>query len=229
MTKKNKKRLIVVLVITVAISIGIYLLRGFFAFIFFFISMDNSSKDELIENYQMNKTSIFSLSEYFEKIVPEEYKVYIEFTDKKHIDLWVYEKADSVYSQWTCLFQQWDIDPFDYEMKPLTKYDSSKYAPKTKDLSLIKNKLNWTDSIFIKIKENLDKANCISIENGNPTEVGFARSGMGKYFYYLFSDSIPNSEIKKWNDSCMYIYYDPQIVLGYGGGAIGSQCFPDPD
>ena len=229
MKKKNKKRLIVGLIITIISLIGIYLLRGVFAFIFFFMTMDSSSKDKLIENYQLNKASIFGLKESYEKIVPKGYKIYIEFKNKNHIDLWVYEKTDSVDKKLTSLFQQWDINPFDYEMKPMTKYDSSKYAPKTKDLELVKKILNWTDSTFIEIKNLLDNANCISIENGDPAEIGFARSGMGKYFYYLFNDSIPDNEIDKWNDSCSYIYYEPKMVLGYGGGAIGSQCFPDPD
>lgn len=211
------------------LSILIYLFRWVFAFLLFFFSMDSSSKKELVENYQINKIAIVDLKENYDKIVPKGFKVYIEFNNKNRIDLWVYEKTDSLDKKLSCLFQQWDINPYDYDMKPLTKYDSSEYAPKTKDLDIVKSKLQWTNKTFMEIKNYLDKANCISIGNGNPAEIGFARSGMGKYFYYLFNDSIPENEIDKWNDSCSYIYYEPKMVLGYSGGAIGAQCFPDPD
>nr|WP_320119517.1 hypothetical protein [uncultured Marinifilum sp.] len=229
MKKKTKKRLIIGLIIAVGSSILIYLLRGVFAFIFFFMSMDSSSKDDLVENYELKKTAIHELKTSFDSIVPDGFKIYIEFKDKKNIDLWVYEKSDSIDKKMICLFQQWDINPYDYVMEPMTKYDSSEYAPKTKDLGLVKEKLNWTENTFIEIKKILDNANCISIENGEPAEIGFARSGMGKYFYYIFQDPIPGNEIENWNDSCSYIYYDSKMVLGYAGGAIGAQCFPDPD
>ena len=214
MKKKTKKRLIIGLIIAVGSSILIYLLRGVFAFIFFFMSMDSS---------------IHELKTSFDSIVPDGFKIYIEFKDQNNIDLQVYEKTDSIDKKMICLFQQWDINPYDYAMEPITKYDSSEYAPKTKDLDLVKGKLNWTENTFIEIKKILDNANCISIENGEPAEIGFARSGMGKYFYHVFQDPIPEKEIENWNDSCSYIYYDSKMVLGYAGGAIGAQCFPDPD
>lgn len=229
MNKKTLKCLIIGLIIVVGLSVLIYLLRGVFAFIFFFISMDSSSKNELIENYELNKTVIHELKTTYDNIVPEGFRIYIEFNNKNSIDLWVYEKADSEDKNMICLFQQWDINPYDYVMEPMTKYDSSEYAPKTKDLDLVKRKLNWTEGRFVEIKEILDNANCISIKNGEPSEIGFARSGMGKYFYHIFHDPIPEKEIENWNDSCSYIYYEPKLVLGYAGGAIGAQCFPDSD
>jgi len=225
----NEKRLIIGSIIIIILSIVIYLFRRAFAFIFFFMLMNSSSKDELVENYHLNKTAIIDLKKTYNKIVPEGFKIYIEFKNKNHIDLWVYEKIDSIDKKFICLFQQWDINPYDYKMEPPTKYSSLEYAPKTKNLDFVKTKLQWTDSTFIEIKKYLDKANCISIKNGNPTEIGFARSGMGKYLYYLFNNPISEKEIKKWNDNCSYIYYEPKIVLGYAGGAAGSQCFPDPD
>jgi len=169
-----------------------------------------------------------ALKEYFNQIVPTGFNVYIEFKDEDHIDLWVYEQEDSK-NKVNCLFQQWDINPFDYVMEKSTARDSSKYAPKTKDLEIVKKKLNWTEDTFIEIRNMLDMANCISINNRKPVEIGFARSGMGKYHYNLFDNPIPHEDIKIWNDSCSYIYFKPQVVLRYGGGAFGGQCFPDPD
>jgi len=229
MKKKTKKRLIIGLIIALGLSILIYLFSGVFAFILFFMSMDSSSKDDLVENYELNKTAIHKLKTTYDNIVPDGFEIYIEFKGQNSIDMWVYEKTDSIDKKMTCLFQQWDINPYDYVMEPMTKYDSSEYAPETNDLDLVKKKLNWNENTFVEIKKILDNANCISIINGEPSDIGFARSGMGKYFYHIFHDPIPETEIKNWNDSCSYIYYEPKMVLGYAGGAIGAQCFPDPD
>ena len=54
-----------------------------------------------------------------------------------------------------------------------------------------------------------------------------ARSGMGKYSLKLFDIDLTNDQIKQYNDGCTYIFYKKNIVLEYGGGAVGSQCFPD--
>ena len=229
MEKKTKKRLIIGLIIALGLSILIYLFSGVFAFVLFFLSMDSSSKDDLVENYELNKTVIHKLKTTYDNIVPDGFEIYIEFKGQNSIDLWVYEKTDSLDKKMTCLFQQWDINPYDYVMEPMTKYDSSEYAPETNDLDLVKKKLNWTENTFVEIKKILDNANCISIINGEPSDIGFARSGMGKSFYHIFHDPIPETEIENWNDSCSFIYYEPKMVLGYAGGAIGAQCFPDPD
>ena len=73
----------------------------------------------------------------------------------------------------------------------------------------------------------LDKANCISVYNKDAIEIGYARSGMGKYSYLIFDKSLTEEEKDKYNNGCEYIFYKDNIVLEYGGGAIGSQCFPD--
>lgn len=228
MKKKNKQLLINGLIITPFGVLVIYFLKELFPLILLFTSMSSSSKDELIENYQQRETSIISLKQQFEKSIPTSFEVYIEFNDINEIDFWVYETNSSTDSM-TYLFQQWNINPFDYVLETPTSYDSSIYAPKTKDLELVKSKLNWTNNTFIEIRNMLDKANCVSVKSGDPTTIGFARSGMGKYFYHLFDEPIPEDEINEWNDGCSYIYFNPKVVLGYGGGAIGGQCFPDPD
>jgi len=61
------------------------------------------------------------LKEYLNKIVPNGFKIYIEFKDNNHIDLWVYEKSDSLNKKLICLYQQWNINPYNYEIKPSTK------------------------------------------------------------------------------------------------------------
>lgn len=88
-------------------------------------------------------------------------------------------------------------------------------------------KLGWTKETLNTLKEKLDKANCISVESGEPCKIGFQRSGMGKYFYNLFDKPIADSLKNNYNDSCTYILYNDKVVLEYGGGAIGPQCFPN--
>lgn len=52
---------------------------------------------------------------------------------------------------------------------------------------------------------------------------------MGKYSYLIFDRPLSEAEKKDYDDKCEYIFYKENIVLEYGGGAIGTQCFPDPD
>jgi len=96
-------------------------------------------------------------------------------------------------------------------------------------LEFVRQKLKWDDNTFIKIKKLLDNANCISISSGEPASIGFAKIGMGKYGYVLFENSIPDSLKTQYNDSCYYILYNDKVVLSYGGGVIGPQCFPAKD
>jgi len=97
----------------------------------------------------------------------------------------------------------------------------------SKKLSEMIKPLGWTNETLQTVKKLLANAHCISIENGEMTTIGFARSGMGKYFFILFDNNLTDNQIKEYNDGCTYIFYKKNIVLEYGGGAIGSQCFPD--
>ena len=213
----------------ITISIGFLLYFGYW-FVIFTSSglLSTSSKQELIENYKINEKEILELKSFFNSIVPKGYSVYIEFSNSKKIDLWVYEtnKKNTAGGN-VALFQQWNINPYYYKEEAPTAFDSIEYAPKTKSLELVKQTLKWSDNTFKKIKEMLDNAKCISVSSGEPSEIGFARSGMGKYSYVIFDISIPESLKATYNDSCIYILYNNNVALEYGGGAVGSQCFPD--
>jgi len=87
--------------------------------------------------------------------------------------------------------------------------------------------LNWDYNTLKKIEKLLTDANCISIKNGSITEIGFAISGLGKYSYLIFDKNLTGTQINEYNDGCSTIFYEKNIVLQYGGGAIGPQCFPD--
>lgn len=175
-------------------------------------SMPRSSKKELISNIDSNFDKINLLKSSYLKLVPKDYIVSIEFnpadkiaSTKESIDLGLLHK----YNKQTDYKKEWNLE---YNSKVLAEMITA---------------LGWTNETLITIKKLLAVANCVSIENGDITTIGFARSGMGKYFFKLFDNDLNSDKIKQYNDGCTYIYYKKNIVLEYGGGAVGSQCFPD--
>lgn len=183
--------------------------KEFFLIMF---SMPRSSKEELISNIDSNFDKISLLKNSYLKSVPKDYKVSIEFNPankiamtKESIDLGIEHK----YNKQTDYKKEWNLE-----------YNSKVLAQMIKPLG-------WTNETLTTIKKLLAEANCVSIENGDITTIGFARSGMGKYFFKLFDSDLNSEQIKQYNDGCTYIYYKKNIVLEYGGGAVGSQCFPD--
>ena len=183
--------------------------KEFFLIMF---SMPRSSKKELISNIDSNFEKINLLKTSYLKLVPKDYIVSIEFnpadkiaSTKESIDLGIEHK----YNNQTDYKKKWNLE-----------YSSKVLAEMIKPLG-------WTNETLTTIKKLLAEANCVSIENGNITTIGFARSGMGKYFFKLFDSDLNSEQIKKYNDGCTYIFYKKNIVLEYGGGAVGSQCFPD--
>ena len=179
-----------------------------------FSSMPQSSKKELIQNIDTNYSQVAALKDYFKKIVPSDYAIYIEFQppnkilkQDESIDLWVFKKNNS--DQYDVIFQEWNV-----ELK------SAKLDSLLRLTPLTRHNLQ-------ELKAYLDKANCISISNRDVCEIGYARSGMGKYSYLIFDKPLNDEEKKQYNNGCSYIFYKDNIVLEYGGGAVGSQCFPD--
>ncbi|MBC6367319.1 hypothetical protein DDT91_11015 [Algoriphagus sp. AK58] len=183
-------------------------------FLLFMFSMPRSSKKELVDNYENKSKEITILKNEYSKLVPDSLIVSIEFNPEnkivnttESIDLKIYRKNPNGRS--TVIAQEWNLDR-----------ESEKLAEMLLTIGWNKNSLN-------KIKELLDSANCVSIENGRTVTIGFARSGMGKYFYKVFDKNLTDNEIEEYNDGCTYIYHKDNIVLEYGGGAVGPQCFPD--
>ncbi len=180
----------------------------------YLLSMPSSSKKELIRNFKKNKDKIFVLKKEYSKLVPDSYNVYIEFNPKnilidtnESVDIRIFNSTDE---DSDVIVQEWNLE-----------YNSE-------NLNNILKILNWDYDTLASIKGFLESANCISIENGKRiTNVGFARSGMGKYSYDIFEKKLDENIKTQYNDGCNYIYYKDHIVLEYGGGAIGSQCFPD--
>ena len=178
------------------------------------LSMNKSSKFELINNLKTYEKNIKTLIREYSEIVPDSLVVYIEFNPKdilftmeKSIDLRIYSKQRNKNGGTEQIFRKSNMP-----------YDSDILMNKIKFLG-------WNLSTLMEIKNLLDKANCISIENGEISTVGFARSGMGKYSYKFFKNELTKKEQSKFNDGCLYIYYERNIVLEFGGGAVGQQCF----
>ncbi len=202
------KKIIITILIIAGIGIAIYI--GWMILIwsaFGFFDRDYSVT-ELKENYNSRRNEIFELKEYYNSIVPNNRFVEIEFEDKNTLRRFGISITDSITGRpKKSIYLDWDV-----------KIDSEKAD------SLFKT-LNWTESTILEIKNKLEDANCIQIESGEPTKIGFQRSGMGMYSFNVFKQPMPDSLINLYNDSCTYIFFDRKLVLEYAGGAIGPQCF----
>lgn len=107
-------------------------------------------------------------------------------------------------------------------------YDSNwELKLKSAKAATLLQKLGLTKETLQTLKDKLDDANCISIESGDPVTIGYQRSGMGKYFYKVFSELLSDSMQKEFNDGCIFIYYKENIVLRIWGRGLGPQCFED--
>ncbi|MDU1905829.1 MAG: hypothetical protein E6772_13715 [Dysgonomonas sp.] len=178
------------------------------------LSMPMSSKKELIENYESKQKEIAELKNTFENMVPKGYVVFVELKNSDRIpgmvqaiDFQVYKKNAA--GELDFIDGDWDLDYGDNELDRL--------------LTII----NWDRMTLLGLKNILQTANCISIQNGEHTEIGFARSGLGKYFYILFPKKLNKDQIEIYNDGCEYLYYKNNVVLKYVGGMAGPQCFTD--
>ena len=161
------------------------------------------SVTELKEEYFSKEKEIQDVINYYDFIKPKDYTVDIEFTDEKLLSrLTIYKKDSS-----KVVYQKWDVPIGEMQSQELTTY------------------LEWSGNEVKTLKEKLDKANCISVEDGEPIKIGFKRSGMGMFSFVIFRNK--GTDIQNFNNGCDYIMVNRNIALQYGGGAIGTQCFPN--
>lgn len=193
-------------------------------YLLFMISMPESSKKELIENYENHKTEILKLKEEYSRLVPRKYVIDIEFEPAS--------KILTIPEQLTIKIYKVKDDTVKVENNVVQRNDNLEVVsqnwnlkPNSKELVEIITSIGWSKQTLANIKSLLDSANCISIENGEITTIGFARSGMGKYSYKIFDEQLTESQKQEYNNGCEFIFYKDNIVLEYGGGAIGPQCF----
>lgn len=187
-------------------------IKEFADFIFYMESLPMSSKKELIENIKTNYSSIDQLQTFYTKLIPKEYSVHIEFAPpEKILNIGENINISASKKKGGHIFQEWHVELS---------------SPKVDSLLKI---IKLTRKDLTQLQDHLRKAHCISVSNGNPFGIGFARSGMGMYSFLVFDHKLSPKEIEMHNNGCEYIFYKENIVLQYGGGAIGPQCFPDKD
>lgn len=220
----NKKKIVKTILIVIVSSIVI-----FFAYTGIRLYSEGyfktSSKEELVRNYQSKEKQILRLKQYFNSIVPKNFNVFVEFESDNNITMRVSEKSKYQKNP-TLWFEQYNFDPYKFRV-PKSSLGSKVYTPKLDSLTSIERKLNWAENTFRQIKTLLDSAKCISIENGDPSEIGFARMGEGEYMYLLFDEPISDSLKKNYNNGCNYSYFNNKLILEWAPGVIGQQCFPD--
>lgn len=178
-------------------------------------SMPMSSRKEAIENYENRMQDIIYLKNEFVKAVPKGYIVSLSIELDNDplrsiigIDLMISKKGRD--GKLELIDGEFDI-----------QYGSER-------LDQLLRILKWDAMVFSNFRNMMQMANCCSIENGNPVEIGFTRSGLGKYSYLIFpTDMLTVPQIKLYNDGCLYKYYKKNIVLKYEGGMAGPQCFTD--
>lgn len=170
-------------------------------FLLFMLSLPTSSKQELINNYENRKTEIAQLKSSFQKYVPADRYVRIEFeaessilTIPEHVNISVYKKNNKS-----------DVGRSDVFMRSdglVEILSGTNLVPESEELKKIIASLGWTTQMLAEIKSLLDKANCISIENMEHINIGFARSGMGLYSYLLFQNALNSNLKNRYNDGC---------------------------
>lgn len=190
----------------VLFSIFILMIGGFLLFLHIvfdgIFTGPSYGKNDLIDNYEKRTDEILDAISYFKSILPNGSDVTIEFTNNNELNIF-HVRVDSIHqSNWNLKINS-------------TKVDS------------LLTELNWSTKELKKLKEKLDKANCISIGGKEPIEIGWQRSGMGIFSYLIFDQNLSKEKIEDYNDGCTNIFYKNNIVLQYGGGAFGMQCFPE--
>lgn len=184
-----------------------------------------NSIEGMKDNIDEKSSEIIDLKNYFDKIVPENYIVRIQYNSSDNVDLFVYETVrDSTERE--NLFGQWDVSTDNYKETPQTDYEKE-YGGKTKSLEVVKSKLNWTRDIFSKLYDKIDKANCIGICNRKPLEIEYGFSGMALLSFLVFDKNLTVEQQEEYSDDCMSMFYKENIVLNYGSGATGSLCTPE--
>jgi hypothetical protein len=158
------------------------------------------SVTELKENFKNRKTEIYDVKNYVNKITSSDKLVHIEFNNNNTLGIFHVKVNGNFESNWDVKINSGEADT-------------------------LLQKLGWTTETLKILKEKLDKANCIGVTSGDPCNISFQRSGMGMYSFNIFDKPIPDSLKSSYNDSCTYIMVNDKLVLEYGGGAIGSQCF----
>ncbi len=112
--------------------------------------------------------------------------------------------------------------------------DSSRLRIEFKDGALKTDTKLLTDIQLKELENRLEKVGCIGIyinntDNSGYAELSFRRIGMGLYTFGLYDHSLSKGRQDSINNGGMdnFIVFNDSTVFIYGGGAFGSQSFPN--
>jgi hypothetical protein len=197
----------------ILIAFGIYIVFNIVKVVFIFCAFGLFDKDyspnELKACFQKKETEIYELKHYFNKIVPKNRFVEIEFSNDHKLARLGIRVLDSIGNISEPMFLDWNLPTGTAKMDSLLR------------------PMGWSRETLAELKEKLDKADCIEIESGEPAKIGFKRSGMGMYLFNVYDNPISDSLKSYYDNSCSHIYASPKLVLEYMGGAVGPQCFAE--
>ncbi len=201
---KIKEMKILIRVLLIVLGIGVVgFVVYFLSILHVFGAFDKYyNENELISHFNEKQDEFNDLISFFESVVPEDKEIEIEFEDKNTLSRFGVISIDTALKSRTPLYLEWDLN-------------IDKDIPNS-----IITAIKWNRQTFETLKSKLDKAGCIQIESGNPVKIGFQRSGMGMYSYYLFrSDSLDSNlnEQKKRND---LNFFSDTTAWEYDGGAM---------
>ncbi|WBO85152.1 hypothetical protein [Hymenobacter yonginensis] len=162
------------------------------------------TRQELVSGYAEHRKAIQTVIRYYSAMIPAGKQVEVEF-EGTAIDRIILREGP--------------------ERNPTYTYAWASSSKPQLD-SLVAS-LGWSEATIQQLQEKLGAADCISIQNGEPAVLGFKRSGMGMYSFNVFSRPIADSLREQYARGCTHIIQSDELVLEYGGGAIGPQCFPD--
>ncbi|RZJ72967.1 hypothetical protein [Flavobacterium sp.] len=196
------------ILISLLIIAGIFLVFVGIWFVFFLSAFGAFDKDysvsDLKEEFTDHKTEIHEVISYYDQIVPKDKTVEIEFDGNRVNRFGIYSQ-NATRTQVKTEFLDWNLELEGEKLQNEIKF------------------LGWNTETLLTLRDKLDAADCIGIENGEPTKILFQRSGMGMYSFNIFKHPIQDK--KNYDDGCQYILVNKNLALEYGGGAIGSQCF----
>ena len=158
----------------------------------------------MVEHYEKNKSGLQNLIDYTNQSLDKRAQMQLEFEHGKISIFHVMGNNDSIWSR------NWDV------------HSENRTDSLMQVVGLNQKELD-------NIRGELNKMGCISIDINNRhsdyVDIGFRRVDLGLYSYRIYNRSLNAEEKKEYIEDPMFIPYTDNVLLKYGGGAIGPQSF----
>ncbi|MBL7982619.1 MAG: hypothetical protein JNL52_12505 [Flavobacteriales bacterium] len=162
---------------------------------------------EMVEAFDDHKQEINELISYFNNMVPQGKFVEIEFDDDDELTRFGFTPPCDTSQKW---FLDWDV-----------RVESSQ-------MDSLMDCLGWDLNQVRELKKILDAADCIQIANhADGTHIGFKRSGMQMYSYYIFHPPVSDSLRTVYESYHTLLFANDTLAVEWAGGAIGLQTWPE--